>query len=115
MSNRKELQRRRRHARIRSKIAGNAKKPRLVVFRSLTHTYAQLVNDEKHKVLASSSDLKLKVKGSKLEKAKAVGAEIAKKALENKIETCVFDRNGYKFHGRVKALADSAREAGLKF
>lgn len=115
MSNTKELQRRRRHARIRAKIKGDAKKPRLVVFRSLTHTYAQLVNDEKHKVLASSSDLKLKIKGSKLDRAKAVGSEIGKKAIESKIETCVFDRNGYKFHGRVKALADAAREAGLKF
>lgn len=115
MSNRKELQRKRRHARIRSKIKGDAKKPRLLVFRSLTHNYAQLIDDESRKVLASSSDIKLKVKGSKLDRAKAVGTEIAKKAIESKIETCVFDRNGYKFHGRVKALADAAREAGLKF
>lgn len=103
-----------RKKRIRSKINGTAERPRLVVQRSLTHTYAQLINDEEGKVLASSSDMKAK-QGTKVEKAVEVGTDIAKKAKDLKITSVVFDRNGYKYHGRVKAVADAAREGGLKF
>ena len=115
MSNKKQLQRARRHARVRAKISGSASKPRLVVFRSLKNNYAQLVDDKSSKTLLSASDVKMKAESTKVEKAKEVGKEIAKKALEMKIDTCVFDKNGYKYHGRVKAIADGAREGGLKF
>ncbi len=115
MPSKKELDRQNRKRRIRAKISGTAQKPRLVVFRSLNNIYAQLIDDENGKVLAGTSNLKLKDKASKTDLSKKVGEEIAKKALENKIETVVFDRNGYQYHGRVKALADAAREAGLKF
>lgn len=115
MASKKEELRQRRKIRIRAKISGTAERPRLVVFRSLSHIYAQLVNDETGTVIAASSDLKSDAKGTKTEKAKAVGEQIAKLAKEKKVETVVFDRNGFKYHGRVKALADSAREAGLKF
>lgn len=111
---RKLLLKTRRHKRIRAKISGTAAKPRLVVSRSLAHLYAQLIDDASGKTVAAASDLKVK-KGSKMERAKAVGLEIAQKALELKIETCVFDRSGYRYHGRVKALAEAAREGGLKF
>ena len=104
----------RRHNRIRAKVSGTAERPRLVVSRSLAHLYAQLIDDVGGKTIAAASDLKAK-KGSKMERAKAVGLEIAQKALEQKIETCVFDRNGHRYHGRVKALAEAAREGGLKF
>ena len=109
----KDILRKRRHIKIRAKLSGTATRPRLVVFRSLKSTYAHLIDDEAGKTLITVSDLKQKGKNS--ENAKAVGQEIAKKALEMKIQECVFDRNGYKYHGRVKALADGAREAGLKF
>ena len=111
----KILNRKRRHVKIRAKITGTTKRPRLVVYKSLNFNYAQLIDDSKGKVIAEASDLKSKSKGKKTEKAKKVGTEIAKKAAEQKIQTCVFDRNGYKYHGRVKGLADGAREAGLKF
>jgi len=114
MLTKKEELRKRRHHRIRAKISGTLAKPRLVVFRSLTNNYAQVVDDTTGKILASCSDMKAKT-GTKVEKAKVVGAEIAKKAQELKITEVVFDRNGYKYHGRVKALADGAREGGLKF
>jgi len=87
----------------------------LIVFKSLKSTYAQLIDDEKGKVLFGYSDLKDKSKKNKAEKAKEVGLKIAEMAKEHKIEAVVFDRNGYKYHGRVKALADGAREGGLKF
>lgn len=102
-----------RHRRIRARISGTASRPRLVVFRSLQKNYAQLVDDTTGKVLAAANDAKLK--GNKTERAAQVGALLAKKASEKGITTCVFDRNGYKYHGRVKALADAARETGLKF
>ena len=114
MLNKKEELRKRRSNRIRAKISGTATRPRLVVFRSLTTNYAQLINDEEGKVLVGISDLKTK-KGTKTEKAKQIGLDIAEKAKELKITEVVFDRNGYKFHGRVKALAEGAREGGLKF
>jgi large subunit ribosomal protein L18 len=106
--------RKRRHKKITVKIKGTKNRPRLIVFRSNTNIYAQLIDDESRKTILSASDLKSK-KGVKLENAKKVGLEIAKKALEKKITQCVFDRNGYKYHGRVKALAEGAREGGLKF
>jgi large subunit ribosomal protein L18 len=115
MSNIKYNLRSRRHARVRAKVSGTAERPRLVIFRSLTNTYAQIIDDETGKVLCGTSDLKSKSKGTKVERAKEVGAEIAKIAKEKKIESVVFDRNGYKYHGRVKSLAEGAREGGLKF
>ncbi|MFA7686050.1 MAG: 50S ribosomal protein L18 [Candidatus Gracilibacteria bacterium] len=105
----------RRHARVRAKILGGTDRPRLVVFRSLKFNYAQLVDDQNHVILVSSSDQKSKAKGTKTEKAKQVGLDLAKKALEKNISEIVFDRSCYKYHGRVKALADGAREGGLKF
>lgn len=111
----KEQAKKLRHNRIRSKIQGTAEKPRLVVYRSLLHIYAQLINDEKGVTLVESSDLKMKGKEKPVEKAKKVGEELAKKATEKKITRAVFDRNGYKYHGRVKALAEGARNGGLNF
>ncbi|MFA5820905.1 MAG: 50S ribosomal protein L18 [Candidatus Gracilibacteria bacterium] len=103
-----------RHKRIRAKVNGTSIRPRLIVFRSLKYTYAQIIDDEKNKVVASASDVKTK-KGKKMERAKKVGTDLAAKAKENKVEAVVFDRNGYKYHGRVKAVAEGAREGGLKF
>jgi len=112
----KKAKRYRRHKRVRAKIFGTKEKPRLCVFRSAKHIYAQLIDDEKGKTLAAASDQEIKKgKKSKIEIAKAVGKLIAKKALEKKIEKVVFDRGGYQYHGRVKALAEGAREGGLKF
>jgi len=102
----------RRHRRVRAKIFGKKEKPRLCVFRSQKHIYAQLIDDEKGKTIVSTSDLEMKkIK----DKAKEVGKLIAKKAKDLKIEKVVFDRGGYKYHGRVKALAEGARAGGLKF
>ncbi len=115
MATQKITARNRRKTRIRSKIIGSAEIPRLTVFRSLNHIYAQLIDDSTGTVLASTSDMKGNEKGTKTEKAKTVGKEIAKKAGEKKITKVVFDRNGYKYHGRVKAVAEAAREEGLKF
>ena len=115
MSKKKESLRHRRHLKIRKKVIGTSERPRLVVFRSLTHIYAQLIDDGSKKVLSSISDLKGKFKGKKSEKAKQAGLELANLAKEKNISAVTFDRNGYKYHGRVKALADGAREGGLKF
>ncbi len=106
-----------RHKRVRAKLFGTVKRPRLCVFRSAKHIYAQLIDDEKGKVLVSANCQKLKDKKNmkKIEKAKEVGKLLAKKALEKKIEKVIFDKGGYKYHGRVKALAEGARENGLKF
>jgi large subunit ribosomal protein L18 len=114
MTNHKQQLRHRRKARIRAKIKGTADTPRLSVYRSLRFIYAQLIDDKTGKVLASSSSMKAKG-GTKVEQATAVGEEIGKKAKDLKIESVVFDRNGYKYHGRVKAVADGARSAGLTF
>ena len=102
---------------MRKSLHGTGAKPRLCVFRSNAHIYAQLIDDDKAKVLMSVSDVKIKAKKGekKADIAKEVGKLIAKKALENKIEKVVFDRAGILFHGRIKALADGAREGGLKF
>lgn len=124
----------RRHRRIRSKIFGTAKVPRLFVFKSKKHIYTQLINDEKSKTIVSASDQELeksKIKSPKIKKkeiseaqkslsskvtiAYEVGKLIAKKALNKKIEQVVFDRGGYLYHGKVKAVAEGAREEGLKF
>lgn len=104
----------RRHKRVRAKVNGTAKVPRLCVFRSIQHIYAQLINDDNHKVLAQATDFEVKAKG-KVNLSKAVGVLIAKKAKEIKVEKVVFDRGGFIFHGRVKALADGAKEGGLIF
>ena len=104
----------RRHKRIRSRISGTAAVPRLVAFRSNSYIYAQLIDDDAGKTLASASSLE--VKGSnKTAAATATGKAVAKKAFEQKIKKVVFDRGGYVYAGRVKALADGAREGGLQF
>lgn len=107
----------RRHRRIRAKIFGTSKIPRLSVFRSNYHISCQLIDDEKGTTLVAAHDknLKLKAKKSKVEIAKMVGKLLAKKAKEKGIEKIVFNRGGYKYHGRVRALAEGAREGGLKF
>ncbi|MDX6507816.1 MAG: large subunit ribosomal protein [Gaiellaceae bacterium] len=109
--------RERRHRRVRSKIVGSAERPRLVVFRSNRGIEAQLVDDLEGKTLAAASWLHLKksFKGSKSEQAAEVGKLLAQNAKKANVETVVFDRGGYLYHGRVKALADAAREGGLKF
>lgn len=104
----------RRRVRVRGKIFGTPRKPRLSVFRSGKHIYAQLIDDKKGETLASASDLDLKT-GTKIDKAGVVGGELAKKALKLKIKKVVFDRGGYKYHGRVKAVAEGARKGGLRF
>lgn len=110
----KQINRLRRKAKVRSKISGTAARPRLSIFRSETHVYAQLIDDQNGKTLAAASDLKIS-QGSKTEKSSKVWEELAKKAKELKISEVVFDRGGFSYHGRVKALADSARKGGLKF
>ena len=105
-----------RHKRIRNKISGTAEVPRLCVFRSNSQIFAQVINDEEGKTLVSASSLELKdKKGGNVASAKEVGKLLAEKAKKAKIKSVVFDRGGYNYHGRVKALADAAREAGLKF
>ena len=107
----------RRHKRVRGKLFGTAERPRLVVFRSNRGISAQLVDDHAGKTLAAASWLPLRAsfKGTKIEQAAEVGKRLAAAAKEAGIETSVFDRAGYLYHGRVKALADGAREGGLKF
>jgi large subunit ribosomal protein L18 len=106
----------RRHRRVRGKISGTAERPRLVVFRSNRGIEAQLVDDLEGKTLAAASWLNLKkFKGSKTDQAAEVGKLLAENAKKASVETVVFDRGGYLYHGRVKALADAAREGGLKF
>ena len=109
--------RRKRHLRVRNRVAGTAERPRLNVFRSLAHIYAQIIDDEKGTTLAAASSVEkdFEGKGGNIAAAKAVGAAIAKKALEKGISEVVFDRGGYIYHGRVAALAQAAREGGLKF
>jgi len=102
-----------RRMRVRSKIFGTAQRPRLNVFRSLKHVSAQLIDDEQGKTLLAVNDSQLK--GDKIQKAQEVGKLIAQRALEKDIKECVFDKSAYRYHGRVKALAEAAREVGLKF
>lgn len=108
------------HRRVRARVVGTPERPRLCVFRSLGHIYAQVIDDRAGRTLASASSLDAEVRkqlkgGGNLAAAKVVGKAISERARAAKIEQVVFDRGGYKYHGRVKALADAAREAGLKF
>jgi large subunit ribosomal protein L18 len=105
----------RRHIRVRGKISGSKERPRLAVFRSGAHIYAQVIDDLAGKTLASANDFELKEKGTKMEKAKMVGELIAKEAVKAKVKKVTFDRGGFLYHGRVKALAEAAREKGLEF
>jgi large subunit ribosomal protein L18 len=109
--------RERRHRRVRGKIAGTAARPRLVVFRSNRGIAAQLIDDEAGRTLAAASWVQLKksFKGTKSDQAREVGKALAAAAQKAGVETCVFDRGGYLYHGRAKALADGAREGGLHF
>ena len=102
------------HARVRAKISGTAERPRLNVFRSLNHIYAQVIDDQKGITVASASSIKLKT-GGNIAAAKEIGKTIAELAIEKGVKKVVFDRGGYLYHGRVKAVADAAREAGLDF
>ena len=105
-----------RHTRVRNKINGTSECPRLNVFRSNKGIYAQVIDDVTKTTLASSSNLELKIaNGGNIEAAKAVGKDVAEKCKKLKIKKVVFDRGGYQYHGRVEALADAAREAGLEF
>jgi large subunit ribosomal protein L18 len=106
----------RRHSRVREKIRGSARRPRLAVFRSITHIYAQLIDDDSGRTLVTASSVDATDgKGNKSERAKAVGASLGEKAKAKGIGEAVFDRGGYRYHGRVKALGDAARSAGLRF
>ncbi len=119
----------RRHKRVRAKIIGTAKVPRLCVFRSSTHIYVQLIDDDKGKTILSVSDKEIKkpktknlkekkekkIRTGKIAVAYEIGKMLAEKALKNKVAKIVFDRGGYKYHGRVKAIAEGARDAGLVF
>jgi large subunit ribosomal protein L18 len=112
--------RQRRHRRVRKKVAGTAERPRLNVFRSLKHIYAQIIDDDKGHTLVAASTLDPELSGklnglTKTEQARSVGKLLAERALARGITRVVFDRGGYKYHGRVKALADGSREAGLEF
>ena len=112
----KNKTRQRRHERIRNKVIGTEACPRLSVFRSNANIQVQVIDDIKGNTLVSCSSVELKLaNGGNIEAAKTVGAEIAKRALAKNIENVVFDRGGYIYHGRVKALAEAAREGGLKF
>ena len=113
----RKLERTRRHLRVRTKISGTAERPRLCVYRSNANLYAQIIDDVAGNTLVSAStlDKEIKTKHSNKEAAKEVGTLIAKKAKAKKIETVVFDRGGYIYHGVVKELAEAAREGGLKF
>ena len=115
-----EQQRQKRHRRVRVQVHGTAERPRLNVFRSLRHIYAQLIDDTVGRTLASAGTLDAELrqglsKVKKTEQAKLVGELLAKRALEKGVKQVVFDRGGYKYHGRVKALAEGARSAGLQF
>lgn len=110
----------RRHTRLRAEVEGTTVRPRLCVFRSLNHTYAQIIDDSREHTLTSASTLDPEIKGEAVGKkgttqAELVGSLVAKRALSEGIKQVVFDRGGYKYHGRVKALAEAARQEGLKF
>lgn len=112
----KNVERKRRHARVRTKISGTPECPRLNVFRSNAHIHAQIIDDVNGKTLVSASSVSMKLEnGGNVEAAAKVGAEIANLAAKAQITEVKFDRGGYIYHGRVKALAEAAREAGLKF
>ncbi|MDD3487108.1 MAG: 50S ribosomal protein L18 [Candidatus Moranbacteria bacterium] len=111
----KNLSRKNRVRRVRAKIVGTAERPRLCVFRSLNHVYAQVIDDSAGKVLVSMDGRKLKNSKNSIETSGKIGEEIAKMSIEKGIKSVVFDKRGYKYHGKVKALADGARKGGLIF
>lgn len=111
----KRAQATRRATRIRAKVQGTAERPRLSVFRSSKHMTAQIIDDTKGQTLASSSDLKMDAKKTGMELAMLVGKDVAEKAKSAGIKAVVFDKGSFRYHGRIKALADAAREAGLQF
>jgi large subunit ribosomal protein L18 len=116
----KRLARERRHRRVRKKISGTPERPRLNVFRSLNHIYAQIIDDEQGATLASASTIDKEIRPdtqglSKIEQAKLVGQVLARRALERGVKRVTLDRGGYLYHGRVKALAEGSRESGLEF
>jgi len=116
----KRLARRRRHTRVRKKVSGTAEQPRLCVFRSLKHIYAQVIDDTSARTLVEASSLDAEVRANvadkdKIAQAALVGEALARRALDAGLEQVVFDRGGYKYHGRVKSLAEAARGGGLKF
>ena len=113
----KESKRLARQKRVRATVKGTESRPRLCVFKSLNNIYAQVINDENGTTIVSAStlDAEVKTKASNIEAAKEVGTLVAKRALDKKVDTVVFDRNGYLYHGKVKELAEAARAAGLKF
>lgn len=120
MKSSRKLSTQRRHSRIRRKVSGTAERPRLAVFRSNNHIYAQLIDDVEHRTLASASTLDADVKsslssGRNCDASAKVGTLIAERSIAKGIQTVVFDRGGKLYHGRVKALADAAREGGLQF
>ncbi|MGD2077648.1 MAG: 50S ribosomal protein L18 [Chloroflexota bacterium] len=120
MSVKSRIARKRRHRRVRAKVSGTAERPRLNVYRSLDHIYVQVIDDEAGQTLAAAStldkELASKISGkTKKDQAALVGSAIAERAKSAGIEQVVFDRGGYQYHGRVKALADAAREGGLQF
>ena len=111
----KKIKRAKRHARVRSKIFGTKEIPRLSVFRSNNSIYVQLIDDENGKTIVSASSKEVEKKGNKTKVAEEVGRILAKKAKDNKITKIFFDKGGYRYHGRVKALAESVRAEGLEF
>ena len=111
----KREKRQRRHSRVRSIVSGTGSRPRLSVFRSNTGIYAQIIDDTSHKTVVAVSSKEITGKLNKTESASSIGKLLAEKAQKQNISQVVFDRGGYKYHGRVKALADAAREAGLQF
>jgi large subunit ribosomal protein L18 len=111
----KEVARQKKKARIRRRVKGTEERPRLCVFRSTKHIYAQVIDDASGVTIVAASTLDIDAKNANKDTAKLIGVEIAKRALSKNIKSVVFDRNGYLYHGRVQALADGAREAGLNF
>jgi large subunit ribosomal protein L18 len=118
-ANNPQARRKHRHARVRAKISGTTERPRLAVFRSLTHIYAQVIDDSAGHTLAAASTLEPALRsqrdGSKTDQAKLIGRTVAERARARGIEQVVFDRGGFLYHGRIAAVADAAREAGLHF
>ena len=110
----RKVNRSKRHRRVRVRVVGTPERPRLAVFRSLNHLYAQLIDDTASRTLAAASTVELKAKGNGVAEAAQVGKAIAAKAREAGVSSVVFDRGGFLYHGRIKALADAAREAGLE-
>ena len=111
----RKVNRSKRHRRVRVHVAGTSQRPRLAVFRSLNHLYVQLIDDGASRTVASASTVELKAKGNGMTQAQEVGKAIATKAKAAGVNSVVFDRGGFLYHGRIKALADAAREAGLEF